>query len=220
MLYYLWAYCCDTAPRVLNGGVDWSATKFSGTSAFSCSSSCYRPSPSKERAHSGTGICICIHMHIVLLFIKLQHLYKSAPNFSYCVDPRNLEPHCEWEFWKVESNSKVSNQRNIQPIWEWPETTGTKVILKTQVWLRNEVTEKLLTHLLIINNNHNCLCDYYCHNYFQPGWPKHITLTWWRVYSLRSQSVDPVGKRLQRDALDVRGSGTVTGETPVVQVQQ
>lgn len=152
-------------------------------------------------------------MHIALLHIKLQPPYKSALNFSYLVDPRNVEPHCEWEFWKVESNSKVSSQRNIQPIWEWPETTGTEVMLKTQVWLSSDITEKLL-------NNHNCLCDYYCHNCFQPGWPKHITSMWWRVYSLRSQSVDPVGKRLQKDALDVRENGTVTGKIPVVQVQQ
>lgn len=49
--------------------------------------------------------------------------------------------------------------------------------------------------------------------FFLPGWPRRTTWMWWRVYFPRSQSVDPVGKRLQRDVLDVRENGTVTGKT-------
>lgn len=43
---------------------------------------------------------------------------------------------------------------------------------------------------------------------------------WWRVCSPRNQSVDPVGKRLRRDVLNVRENGTVTGKTPLVSLER
>lgn len=61
-----------------------------------------------------------------------------------------MEPHCEWEFWEVEGNSKVSSQRNVQPVWEWPETTGTEVILNTQTWLSSKVTRSLQLRLWLL----------------------------------------------------------------------
>lgn len=125
--------------------------------------------------------------------------------FSLCTDPRNVEPHRERELWEVEGNSKVSSQRNVQPIWKGPEATGPEVTLKTQVGALKAQLQTNSTHLQ---------CDYYWDKYcFVPGWPRHTTWMWWRVYCLRSQSVDAVGKRLQRDALVVRESGTVTGKT-------
>lgn len=123
-------------------------------------------------------------------------------SFALCTDPGNVEPHCERKFWEVEGNSKVSSQRNVQPIWKWAEATGTKVILFsiTQVWVLK--AQRIHLHWVLSR----CF-------FFLPGWPRRTTWMWWRVYFPRSQSVDPVGKRLQRDVLDVRENGTVTGKT-------
>ena len=49
------------------------------------------------------------------LYIKLCSC-EFTLTFSICIDPGNVEPHCEREFWEVEGDSKVSSERNIQPI--------------------------------------------------------------------------------------------------------
>lgn len=129
---------CPAAPRFLDRGAGWSAAKLGGAAAFPGSSRSYRPSASKKRAGFGAGTHT-YNTH-TCPFINLCSCGLIF-NVSLCVDPRNLEPHCEWQLWEVEGSSKVSSERNIQPIWKWPETTCAEVTtLVTLVWRSAGIT--------------------------------------------------------------------------------
>lgn len=157
LLCYSWPHrSCASAPGFLDRGADRSAAQPCGTAAFPGSSCRYRPCASKKRAHFGTGT----HSHKHTYEYLYTQLCPDAFTLSFapCIDARNMEPHCEREFWEVEGNSKVSSQRNVQPVWKWPEDSGTEVntfsvllFSSTQVWVLRVKR----------NNSINLSCVYY-----------------------------------------------------------
>lgn len=70
------------------------------------------PAPPKkelvlEQVHTHT----CAHLSVPIYYM----CPVNSPS-ALCIDPRNVGQHCEREFWEVEGDSKVSSQRNVQPV--------------------------------------------------------------------------------------------------------
>lgn len=221
-------YILCVVTRFPDGGVNWPAAQPGRAPALPQSPHSHRPCPSKERPHLGTGE-EHTHKHRNTHVHTQEHAHTGTQWIAVLqintvlllVDSRDVEQHYAGQYGEVEGHCQVPSEGNVQPLGEGPETASTQVILSLVLLVKrlNETKifkgefnigwgwdiqmwtfRSLLQSILFLND----LCL---------DWPRPITWMWWRVWSLRSPSVEPVGPRLLRDAPAARENGTARGKT-------